>query len=222
MQEAGIPSWQFTLDVPRRPHAALYVRDALALRVEPGPTVPPPLEGAVPVRGAVLDDAVRLEAALEWPSWWDSVVAEEAALNLSPEVGARRAWIREMESRAMAFAEPPQYASLSDGSALRRALEALLPEADVWAEGPLSANRPSAGGSMFDDGLVEQVAQDVAFDRDVALDAVHGVALVLLVRGVWWARYCPGIVLCSPAATRDATTAHAALRAAFDSHLGVL
>lgn len=65
--------------------------------------------------------------------------------------------------------------------------------------------------------LTKQVVEDVAFDRQVPLDALRAKITVLRVRGSWWRRVAPGCVLCSPAALAAASTGQALLRDALDS-----
>jgi hypothetical protein len=67
--------------------------------------------------------------------------------------------------------------------------------------------------------LIKQIAEDVAFDHHVSLDAVQAKVVVLPVQGTWWRRLAPGAVLCSPAAAVDHATAQVMLRDAFGSYV---
>jgi hypothetical protein len=220
MELAGGGSWRFAEDVVEMAHVALYVRDVLGLDVAVAANRPPALAGAVPARLDVLDDAERLEAAAQWPAWWESVLADATYLNQGPPDEADMgAWMRELHVRGLRTGSPPEFASLADRPALRKALIALTPEACRWAEGPRRAAHPPAGRATFAWELVREVAEDVAFDRGVAAEAVRGVALVLAVEGSWWVRHRPGVVLCSVSAPHDTVMARTILRAAFESGL---
>lgn len=63
------------------------------------------------------------------------------------------------------------------------------------------------------------VAEDVASRRSVELGAVRGHVVVLMVEGVWWERFMPGVALCSAAATQDPAVARTILQEAFESGL---
>jgi hypothetical protein len=217
---AGVGSWRFAVDVNEMVHVALYVRDALGLDVEAAPNRPPALAGGVPAGPDVLNDAERGEAAAQWPAWWEAVLADATHQNQGPPDRADMdAWMRELHVRGLRTGSPPEFAGLMDRPALRKALIALTPEACRWAEGPRRAAHPPAGRATFASELIREVAEDVAFDRGVAVQAVRAVALVLAVEGSWWVCHRPGVVLCSVSAPEDPVTARTILRAAFESGL---
>lgn len=115
--------------------------------------------------------------------------------------------------------DPPQFETLADRPALRAAAQASFDRFREWESArrpPHPAGKPE---SLLDWSVMQQVAEDVPFDRQVRLDAVQARVIVLPVHGIWWQRQAPGVVLCSPAAARDPVTSHTLLHDAFDSHV---
>lgn len=210
MQEVGPASWRFDESEGTLLHLALGVRDAGALPVADGPSVPPPLVDApAPV---VLGDAERRAAGRQWTGWWT------ALLDFQVRSMGRTAADREPQgirflAELDALGAPPDFAGLGDRPELRRTAVAVA--ADPWDR----RRRPEPPEGTFGYELVRQVAEDVAFDRGVSPDRVTGAAVVLDVQGPWWHALAPGVVLCSRAATQDPRTAHAVLRHAFESGL---
>lgn len=218
MQLAGTTSWRFAESArDSLPHVALFTRDALGLAVLPGPAVPPPLAGTVPDRRALLSDRERREAGRHWTGWWAALLdAEVQRQEERPDPGHPVSWA--VRARREEVGSPPDFAALADRPALRRAVVETFPEALRWVDRLDAGSRAERAGS-FPYGLVRQVAEDVAFDRQVDVGAVRASAVVLEVEGIWWHLLAPGAVVCSAGATADPHTAHLVLRRAFESGL---
>jgi hypothetical protein len=75
---AGTESWQFAHNIDQSLHCALYLRDAIGLKVEAQPDNPPRLVGDLPDRSQLLDREATRTAAARWPSWWRAVLAHQA------------------------------------------------------------------------------------------------------------------------------------------------
>ena len=131
MQLEGTSSWHFAVSAgDDRPHLALFVRDAVGLRVADSPEVPPRLADAVPDHRAVLNEDERQAAQRQWTNWWAAVIslkiqeheASAADLRVSPELLARREQA----------GSPPDFAALIDRPELRRAVVETFLEAHRW------------------------------------------------------------------------------------------
>lgn len=220
MELAGSRSWRFAESLGYLSHVALFVRDAAGLQVPDDPFVPPALAGDVPDRRGVLDDEQRGAAAAQWPGWWRAVVSAEIRLNAGPGDTDPQQWLRQLAEQDSGAGEGPDFAALANRPELRIAARALFEEAALWVDaGPRRRPTDAHAAGRFPWSLVRDVAEDVAFDRQVGLDAVQGSVELLAVVGVWWAPAAPGAVLCSVEAAGDPTVTHAVLRAAFESNL---
>jgi hypothetical protein len=209
VQQAGSPSWRFEESEGTLLSVALAVRDACALPVPAGPGVPPPLVDVPPAAGD-LAPAQRQEAARQWAVWWADLVELEVRRLGRPDPDDPPTWVAGLP----AVGAPPDFAGLGDRPELRSAARA----AHDVRRGPPDRGGGSPHGS-FALELVRQVAEDVAFDRSVALDRVTGAAVVLEVQGQWWHEVGAGVLLCSRAAAQDPRAAHRVLRRAFESGL---
>ncbi len=216
MEQAGALSWRFAESSGQMSHVALFVRDAVRLEVPDNPVVPPALAAEVPDRCSVLDDEQRRAAGRQWTSWWRAVVSDEVRRNAGPGRADPDEWPRAAPLSAGSW---PDFDVLGDRPELRQAVRALFEEGARWADDGPRRRPPAPGASRFPWPLVRDVAEDVAFDRHVGLDAVQGGVELLAVSGVWWTRAAPGAVLCSTGAAADPTTAHAVVREAFESGL---
>ncbi|MDA8040153.1 MAG: hypothetical protein M0Z69_13580 [Actinomycetota bacterium] len=221
MRRAGSESWRFAHDLDQTLHALLYIRDALRLDAEEGWTIPPRLAGGVDDRSGLLGSAASQQAASAWPSWWSAALAERAKTELGP--GPRDAGgeerLRELADRHHRFADSPEWSSLAEWPALQAAARALWRESCQWFSRARQPYLPPARRDVFAWELVRDAAERAAADHQVSPGAVNGCALVLVVEGVWWVPFSPGVAVCSvSAATSPATTA-AILAEVFDSHL---
>ncbi|TFV56880.1 hypothetical protein E4P41_15150 [Geodermatophilus sp. DF01-2] len=218
VQEAGSASWRFEESNPQLPHVALYVRDAVQLPVPAAPGVPPALTHRPPDRSSLLSFAERDEAARQWESWWDALLELEVRARTRPSApNDRRGWEQRRMEREQAGV-PPEFAALQDRPPLHRAVLGTYREALDWTNDRRSS-RPRSDRLGFAYELVRQVAEDVAFDRQVSPAEVNGTALVLDVTGEWWHELTPGTVACSLAAARAPVPARRVLRLAFDAAL---
>lgn len=219
MQVAGTTSWRFAESARDAvPHVALFVRDALALPVAPGPAVPPPLAGTVPDRHGLLSSDERDEAGRQWTDWWTALLGVEVHRQEPPDPDHPASW-QVQRARHDRAGSPPDPAALADRPALRRAVVATSPEAHRWVDRLWDVEDRDGRGGCFPYRLVRQVAEDVAFDRRVDVGAVRASAVVLEVEGSWWHLPAPGAVVCSREATAEPRTAHLVLRQAFESGL---
>jgi hypothetical protein len=217
MQFEGTTSWRFAVSAgDERPHLALFVRDAVGLRVADSPDVPPKLAGVVPEHRDLLNEDERQVAQRQWTSWWVAVIglkvqeqeASDSDIRVSPELLARREQA----------GSPPDFAALIDRPELRRAVVETFLEAHRW----VSSRRLGSRGeqdALLPHRLIGQVAEDVAFDRSVDIGDVRGSAVVLDVEGSWRHLLAPGIVMCSMAAAAAPDEARLVLRQAFESGL---
>lgn len=214
MRVAGTASWRLETRSADLAELALFVRDATRLEVS-GIAVPP-LFAAIPDLGDVLSSDERKQAAAQWPSWWQRVLdfelADRALIDGASDV-------RAIIAARQAVGDPPEFGALADRPALRTAARASVADFLHRQRGRDRHDldkppRPPLGWE-----LIKQVAEDVAFDRRVGLDAVRGIVAILPVRSVWWARVAPGAALCSDSAARDPRTAAALLHDVFESNL---
>lgn len=204
MEVLGPSSWRFEESArDDLLHLALFVRDAAGIPVPPGPAVPPRLAGAVPDHHDLLGEDERQTAGRQWDTWWTDLLVVQGQWAVQAQ-GMRR-------ERAGC---PPDFAALADRPALHRVVVECWPQARHW----LAPRRDQSRG-CFDDQIVRQIAEDVAFDHAVDVGAVRGRAVVLDVEGSWWHVLSPGTVVCSTAATSDPETAQLVLRRAYESGL---
>lgn len=204
MWVAGSSSWRFAESVDEQLLLALWARAALRLEIGHGP---PRLTGKVPDRREHLQGA----ASDQWPAWWRALVADAVLF----QDGRSRARGRPLKRPA---ANVP-LGLVDDGRDLRETVAGLLPEGMAGADALKRAATLPGRGAAFAWRVVQEVAEDVAFDHTVELDQIRGVALVLPVDERWWQLAGPGAVLCSPAAAADPVAGRAALRAAFETGL---
>jgi hypothetical protein len=214
----GKPSWCFTDSADQMPHVALFVRDAVGLDVDDAPGIPPRLADPVPDRRSVVEPEVQAQAAAQWPSWWHALVDAEALMHgYTSEGGDLNDRFRFAERKAAGM--PPDFAGLADRPELRQVVLATYEEAIRWTEGRHQAvGRPDVGHS-FDWKIVRDVAEEVARDRKVSIEAVRGTALVFAVEGDWWTRFDAGVVLCSDSIRSDRNAVRTIVRTAFESSL---
>lgn len=217
MRVAGAPSWRLEGKNSDLCELALFVRDATGLPAVGGSDDVPPLAGSVPDLAHILDADARMAAGVQWRDWWQEILDfefQDRPESVDLDVHARR---RVLERQAIC--DPPDFKALAERPGLRAAARASFERFTQWNSARLAPGRDGRPRSPLDWALMKQVAEDVAFDHHVGLDAVQAKVAVLPVRDTWWRRVAPGAVLCSPAAAADPTTAHALLREAFDSHV---
>lgn len=222
MKLAGSASWRFAEGIEQLPVMALYVRDAMGLAVPQGERVAPRLDAVLPDRSGLLDPGQRVAAGAQWASWWHAVVAYDVHMHRgAPDGVERSAWRRQLLDEATALFDPPEFASLTDRSALRAAMRASFPEALEWADQLRHTllHLPQGPPATFDYQLIRAVAEQTARRYQVSPDAVTACAEVRPVEGYWWYRYAPGAIVCSIHAAGDTVVARAALTDAFASGL---
>jgi hypothetical protein len=221
MHMAGTKSWRFAHDIDQGLHCALYLRDAIRLKVEDHPGNPPRLVGDVPDRSQLLDREATRTAAARWPSWWHAVLAHQALTQLesSSEHADSLAWLRELGARHQLVFDPPEWASLADSPALRHAARALWDEGCSWFERARRPYLPPSDEDVFAWEQVRDGAERAIDEHDVPPGAINGCAEVLLVEGSWWKLPTPGAAACSIAAARDPAAIPVILKEVFDSHL---
>lgn len=216
MRVAGAPSWRLEGKNSDLCEFALFARDAVGLATVEDDV--PPLIGAVPDLSRILDASAREAASDQWSDWWRAILDFEFQERLDAHADhAARARQRIVER--VAVFDPPDFSSFAGWPDLRAAARPAFEPYTEWGADRRAAGRDGSPHSPLDWSLMKQVAEDVAFDRRVSLDAVQAKVAVLPVQGTWWRRVAPGAVLCSPAAAGDPQTAHTLLRDAFDSYV---
>jgi hypothetical protein len=174
MQVRGSVSWQFSASEGNQLlHAALFIRDALALPMSGAPDVPPALLGAVVDRRDQLADADGDALSRQWIAWWRRIVAKESGTDA---------------------ADPPTDAGIPP------LLRAHFADALSWRTGDLP--RPARRG-RFDAEMLGEVVHEISTAHDVPVGRLSGRVLLLAVRGQWWCPVRPGAALCSVAAAAD-------------------
>jgi len=221
MRVAGAPSWRLEEKSSQLCEIALFVRDAAGLPVA---SDVPPLTGVLPDLSTIVDDDTRDATHGQWHEWWRQILEFEFRDRSDVQDNLDNADGRQVHARRLILerqdiCDPPEFNCLAERPGLRDAARASFDSFTQW-----NSQRPAPGQdgrphSPLDWSLMKQVAEDVAFDRHVSLDAVQAKVAVLPVRGTWWRRVAPGAALCSPAAAADPQTAHALLRDAFDSYV---
>jgi hypothetical protein len=210
MRRAGAASWRFAEDLGQLPHAVLYIRDAMRLPVEPGPGVPPALIGEIPDRSDKVDPSGVRDVAQAWATWWTP------RLNYAPN--STVTW---PPTSRLGRRPTQRHRPRSKTPALRATAGSLFAEGCGWADTArrpvLPPARPHPG--RFDWQLTRKVAEAVADDADVDLDAINGAVSVLLVEGIWWKRVRRQFALCSVEAADDPQIAEDILRDVFTSGL---
>lgn len=221
MRRIGSESWRFSHDIDHTLHALLYIRDALGLEVDDAGATPPRLSGDVADRSAMLDTAIRRQAAREWPSWWQAAVAQRARTELKPRPSraGRHEWMREVALRHHLVADPPEWSSLAERPALRAAARLLWDESCRWFTPARQPYLPPERGDVFAWELVRDAAERAGASHQASPGTVNGCALVLVVDQAWWQLFTPGVALCSASAATNPDTTAAILAEVFDSHL---
>jgi hypothetical protein len=221
---AGSKSWRFghdDLDVLRR---ALFVRDAAMLPVSVSVDVPPRLSGDIPAASAVLAEADRAAAALQWLQWWRRMLdlavreesvrkAEEPSADMAAEgrmasVVARTSWRHEV-------CDPPDYAGISAWPELRSAAAGTHSAYQAWAH--QASGHETAEGRFFPWQLVSDAVQHAAASLGVPASEMDAVAHVVPVEGQWSFIAGPGCGVCSDAVALDPVAASDLLRRLFMS-----
>lgn len=213
MQVSAHESWRFAVGIEQLPNAALFVRDALRLEVPPGPGIPPHVTGPLPVAGKVYTTQERRQAGLSWPGWWHQILAYEVGMSQPSDQADRRARLGRL---AEDVGVPPDFNALSDRPALQDAVRAAFADGCRWA-GEVRRNWLPPEEELFGWEITRAAAEEVAAHRSVPLGALQASVMVLMVEGVWWERFAPGAVLCSPTAAQDPADAHAIALDAFES-----
>jgi len=215
---AGTASWRLEAKGSQLCELALFVRDAAGLTIMGLAEDVPSLTAAVPDLSGVLGADVRQAAGDQWRSWWLQILDFEFR-DRPDDHGDARTRARQMVSEHQAVCDPPEFTMLADRPSLQVAAQASFARFREWES---SRPQPGRGGeavSPLDWTVMKQVAEEVAFDRQLSLDAVQAKVAVLPVHGRWWCRVVPGAVLCSTAAAADPRTAQVLLRDAFDSYV---
>lgn len=224
MRLAGTRSWRLSAGNSQSCELALFARDTAQLPIVGGDV--PALIGAAAAVMPMVDAVTRQAAGEQWRSWWQQILDFEVRDRLNRVGGDARGRVRQVLVELQAVCDPPDFDALADRSALRAVVHAAFDDFRRWESARGSA-RPGGGQESplewsvmkLEWSVMKQVAEDVAFDRGVRLDAVRARVVLLPVQGMWWHRQAPGAVLCSPEAARDPMTSYAVLHDAFDSYV---
>jgi hypothetical protein len=213
-------SWRAGVETDARLlRAALYVRDACRLPVPSGPSSPPELIEVVADHSGELSAAYRLEAALQWVTWFQAIVALEGAMQRGtlplPLAGPERldAWIAAEES----LLDWPELEALRDVPALQQAVRVSYPDLS------------RVGGSAQLEGRSVRRQQYAATVRSAAEALIErlGISpsklsagiLIISVRGLWTSIPEPGVLCCSVSAAEDVAQFARLIERAFISGL---
>lgn len=207
-------SWRLRTGGGEPIRTALFVRDAARLDVSATVDIPP-LAAVVPTDAELPD---RVVAAEQWGSWWQQVVDLESD-DPPTQAESRVSRARYLMARHEAVCDPPRFTALADRPALQMTARAVFGGYRAWEAATPAWDRADLSGSVFDNGLIDRVARDVAFDHRVELDQLRGYIAFLPIDGPWWARIAPGVVLCSIAAAEEPVMAQTLLRDVFASGL---
>jgi len=192
-------SWRVSLDPrPSSLHEALFVRDALALRVEDSLEIPPRLRGDVPDHSSHFSPDWRTSVGMRWASWWHEIVCYVAlpqlASLLSDQALTRR------PPGELAFAGAPPFPVGEPDEFPATEYDRVRALAAQWSSA-LPTHRPEGRGtSQFTQGDSERVgtiASDVGARLDVPLNAMRAVIITLDVKREWSHRPLAGVLLCS-------------------------
>jgi hypothetical protein len=215
IQVLSSESWRFAVGIEELPNAALFVRDALDLEVPAGSGIPPHLAGPLPVINGTRTAQERREAGLSWPDWWYQILAHEIRMSQPGSQADRRAGLGQL---AADIGTAPDFGALSDRPALRHAVQAAFLDGCRWT-GKVRRNLLPPEAELFGWELIRAVAEEVTALRGVPLSVLQADVMVLLVEGIWWERFAPGVVLCSPMAADNPASARAIALDAFESYI---
>ena len=174
---------------------ASFVRDAVGLVVPAASGLPPALNGPVAGRRAVLSDPDRADASVQWVPWWQQILEVAFGVKRGLRLSAGEERASEVVAAVRSVSDPPEFTALADVPQLRAAVRASFDDFSQWQRHRVS--RLEAGSNV---DVVKQAVDDVAFDREVPVEALNGTIVVLPVTGVWWRRIAPGQILCSDTA----------------------
>ena len=193
---------------------ALFVRDAVGL-IEPAAADPPPaLTGPVADLSGVLNDRDRADASAQWVSWWQQILEVEFGVKRVPSRPAVGRRASEVVAAVRTVSDPPEFTALAHVPQLREAARASFDDVSRWQRRRVSRLEAGSGGDV-----VKQAVDDVAFDREVPVEALSGALVVLPVAGLWWRRIAPGQALCSEAAMSSPQTSYQVVYEVFASSL---
>lgn len=206
-------SWRFSVGFEEIPNAALFVRDIMELDVPPGFMIPPHVAGPLPVMDRAFHGQEAREAGSQWADWWHRILNQEVLKNGVTHVTDQRTRLAHL---ADVVGVPPRFVELADYPALQKAAQTAFTAGCLWA-GDMRRSLLSPHGELFDWTLTREVAEEVARTLRVGLGRVQAQAIVLIVEGIWWQRFAPGVILCSPAAALNPMIARDILQSGFRS-----
>ena len=201
VRRAGLGSWRLDVSDSDLAEMALFVRDAVGLVVPAAVDLPPALNGPVADRRGVLSDRDRADASVQWVWWWRQILEVEFGVKRGLRLSAAERRATEAVAAVRSVSDPPEFTALAHAPQLRAAVRASFNDVSRWRRHRVS--RLEAGSNV---DVVKQAVDDVAFDREVPVEALNGTLVVLPVEGVWWRRIAPGQILCSDTATSSPET----------------
>jgi hypothetical protein len=222
----GSRSWRFAHDDLDFLVRALIVRDAAELPVAGSPEVPPPVTRDLPAGPAVLPEADRPIAALQWLQWWrqmlDQAVREIAIRRAEDEGEDQLLRIQARVSGRQEVYDPPDFGSLSATPELRSAAVAVHARWLEQAVASAGRSRPAerAPEQLFEWHLVRDAAQQAATALGLDINEMDAVAHVMPVEGLWSYLAGPRCGVCSVGTAADPDAASELLRKLFMSGEG--
>jgi hypothetical protein len=215
VQEVGAGSWRLKVTDSDVAERALFVRDALGLTVAPTDDLPPALAGPVPDSRGALSDRDRPAASEQWGQWWRKILDIEFGVNRSLEPSPSGRAALEVLGELRTVSDPPEFSALAQTPQLRSAVRATFGDALRWQRN----RHPLRPDAALEWSVIKRAVDDVAFDRDVRVDALRGAIVVLPLAVPWWRRVGPGQVLCSELSAHDPQTNYRIAYEAFASSL---
>ena len=214
VRTAGLGSWRLEVSDSDVAELALFVRDAVGLVVPAAGDLPPALNGPVADLSGMLSDRDSPDASRQWVWWWQQILELEFGVNRGPRLPAGERRASEVVAAVRTVSDPPEFTALADMPQLRAAVRASFDDFSRWRRHRVS--RLEAGANV---DVVKQAVDDVAFDRQVPVEALSGTIVVLPVAGRWWRRIAPGRVLCSDSTTSSPGTHYQVVYEVFASSL---
>ncbi len=199
MSSENPPPWRLSSDRPISLHFALFVRDALNLRVSREPDYPPRLMGEIPDLSGLFDKSMLAGATFHWARWWEETLEASTVVALSLQQGESKDAFRAIATTRQWFMD----AVIADardtdaGDAYQR-LKTLMAEASNWFYGTDHATEVMRQNLPGIDGpLVSEIATEALRTYGQQGNTVAVGIFQLDVEGTWAKYYDSGLLIAS-------------------------